>query len=71
MPGNHAQLAVSIVFCRYKKHFYCRHENTKKQTYEARIREVKHGIFTPLVFQQQVGWLTKQFLIYIYIYIYI
>ena len=26
---------------------YCRHENIKKCTYEARIREVEHATFTP------------------------
>jgi len=44
------------------KTIYHRHENTKKLTYETRIREVGNGTFTPLVSQQWVGWLTKQLL---------
>ena len=34
---------------------YRRHENTKKCTYEAQIREVEHGTFTPLVFSATGG----------------
>ena len=34
---------------------YRRHENTKMSRYEACIREVEHGTFTPLVFSATVG----------------
>ena len=31
------------------------HKNVKKHAYEARIREVEHGTFTPLVFSATGG----------------
>ena len=34
---------------------YRRHENEKKRNYEARVREVEHGSFTPLVFSTSGG----------------
>jgi len=34
---------------------YRRHENAKKRSYEARIREVEHATFTPLVFSATGG----------------
>ena len=41
------------------KGIYRRHENSKKYTYEARIRKVEHATFTPLVFLQQEKWLMR------------
>ena len=38
---------------------YRRHENMKKHSYEAWIREVEHGTFTPSIFQQLMGWQTR------------
>ena len=34
---------------------YRRHEN-EKRNYDARVREVEHGSFTPLVFSTSGGW---------------
>ena len=34
---------------------YRRHEATKKRSYEQRVREIKHGPFTPLVFSASGG----------------
>ena len=36
---------------------YRQHQNMKKRTYEARIREIEHATFAPLVFLPQEGWL--------------
>ena len=37
------------------KAVYRRHEMSKKRSYEARIREVEHGTFTPLIFSATGG----------------
>jgi len=42
---------------------YRRHENAKKQTYEARICEVEHGTFTPLVFSA-IGGMADQAVVF-------
>ena len=36
-----------------------KHELSKKCSYEARILEIEHSSFTPLIFQPQVEWLMK------------
>jgi len=41
------------------------HENTKKCTYEVRIHEVEHGIFTPLVFSAIGGMADQATVFYI------
>ena len=41
--------ALSICSSAPKAVYRC-HENTKKQTYEARIREMEHSAFVPLDF---------------------
>ena len=45
-PSNHSSSEQGI---------YRRHENMKKRSYEARIREVEHGTFTPLIFSATGG----------------
>jgi len=36
-----------------------KHELSKKRPYKARILEIEHSSFTPLIFQPQVEWLIK------------
>jgi len=43
---------------------YHRHENIKKRTYEAQIREVEHGMFTPLVFSATGGMADQAIVFY-------
>ena len=37
-----------------------KHELSKKRSYEARILEIEHSSFTPLIFQPQVEWLERE-----------
>ena len=39
---------------------YRKHETAKKREYAQRIREVEHGVFTPLVSQPPEGWVGRQ-----------
>jgi len=43
---------------------YRRHENIKKRTYEARIREVEHATFTPLIFSATGGMADQAIVFY-------
>ena len=38
---------------------YKRHEDIKKRAYGQRVREIEHGVFTPLVFPLRAGWAAK------------
>ena len=38
---------------------YRKHESTKKREYAQHVRDVEHGVFTPLVHQQLVEWVEK------------
>ena len=38
---------------------YKKHEDIKKWTYGQRVRDVEHGVFTPLVFSPLVGLVRK------------
>jgi len=41
-----------------------RHENMKKQSNEARINEVEHGLFTPLIFSATGGMTNEAYSFY-------
>ena len=54
-PSNRSPSARAI---------YRKHENMKKSSYEARIREVEHGSFTPLIFSATGGMADKAHVFY-------
>ena len=46
------------------KGLYRRHENMKKRSYKARIHEVEHGSFTPLIFSATGGMADEAYAFY-------